>query len=87
VSGAPPSPARQSANLHRYDGEPVEDIRAAWYPYTMPFNLTGNPAVCLADLPAKLLDRADYLLTFTQHGVSLKATAPLKMEWTRVLPP
>jgi Asp-tRNA(Asn)/Glu-tRNA(Gln) amidotransferase A subunit family amidase len=29
------------------DGEPVENIRAAWYPYTMPFNLTGNPAVSL----------------------------------------
>ncbi|MBV9687814.1 MAG: hypothetical protein JO096_11485 [Alphaproteobacteria bacterium] len=28
-------------------GEPVENIRAAWYPYTMPFNLTGNPAVSL----------------------------------------
>jgi aspartyl-tRNA(Asn)/glutamyl-tRNA(Gln) amidotransferase subunit A len=29
------------------DGEPVDNIRAAWYPYTMPFNLTGNPAVSL----------------------------------------
>ena len=29
------------------DGEPVENIRAAWYPYTMPFNLTGHPAVSL----------------------------------------
>jgi aspartyl-tRNA(Asn)/glutamyl-tRNA(Gln) amidotransferase subunit A len=29
------------------DGEPAENIRAAWYPYTMPFNLTGNPAVSL----------------------------------------
>ena len=29
------------------DDEPVENIRAAWYPYTMPFNLTGNPAVSL----------------------------------------
>jgi aspartyl-tRNA(Asn)/glutamyl-tRNA(Gln) amidotransferase subunit A len=29
------------------DGELVENIRAAWYPYTMPFNLTGNPAVSL----------------------------------------
>ena len=29
------------------DGEAVENIRAAWYPYTMPFNLTGNPAVSL----------------------------------------
>jgi aspartyl-tRNA(Asn)/glutamyl-tRNA(Gln) amidotransferase subunit A len=29
------------------DNEPVENIRASWYPYTMPFNLTGNPAVSL----------------------------------------
>lgn len=29
------------------DGEPVPNIRAAWYPYTMPFNLTGNPTVSL----------------------------------------
>ena len=29
------------------DGELIENIRAAWYPYTMPFNLAGNPAVSL----------------------------------------
>jgi aspartyl-tRNA(Asn)/glutamyl-tRNA(Gln) amidotransferase subunit A len=29
------------------DGEQIENIRGAWYPYTMPFNLTGNPAVSL----------------------------------------
>ena len=29
------------------DGAPVENIRASWYPYTMPFNLTGNPAISL----------------------------------------
>ncbi|HLW90935.1 MAG TPA: amidase [Roseiarcus sp.] len=29
------------------DGESVPNLRAAWYPYTMPFNLTGNPAVSL----------------------------------------
>ncbi len=29
------------------DGTPVENIRASWYPYTMPFNLTGNPAISL----------------------------------------
>ena len=29
------------------DNQPVENIRAAWYPYTMPFNLTGYPAVSL----------------------------------------
>lgn len=29
------------------DGVAVENIRASWYPYTMPFNLTGNPAISL----------------------------------------
>jgi aspartyl-tRNA(Asn)/glutamyl-tRNA(Gln) amidotransferase subunit A len=29
------------------DNQSVENIRAAWYPYTMPFNLTGNPAISL----------------------------------------
>jgi aspartyl-tRNA(Asn)/glutamyl-tRNA(Gln) amidotransferase subunit A len=29
------------------DSAQVENIRAAWYPYTMPFNLAGNPAVSL----------------------------------------
>lgn len=29
------------------DNESVPNLRAAWYPYTMPFNLTGNPAVSL----------------------------------------
>ena len=29
------------------DNQRVENIRAAWYPYTMPFNLTGNPAISL----------------------------------------
>lgn len=29
------------------DNQSVANIRAAWYPYTMPFNLTGNPAVSL----------------------------------------
>jgi aspartyl-tRNA(Asn)/glutamyl-tRNA(Gln) amidotransferase subunit A len=29
------------------DNQSVENIRAAWYPYTMPFNLTGHPAISL----------------------------------------
>jgi aspartyl-tRNA(Asn)/glutamyl-tRNA(Gln) amidotransferase subunit A len=29
------------------DGTAVPNLRAAWYPYTMPFNLSGNPAVSL----------------------------------------
>jgi aspartyl-tRNA(Asn)/glutamyl-tRNA(Gln) amidotransferase subunit A len=29
------------------DGEVTDTVRKAWYPYTHPFNLTGNPAVTL----------------------------------------
>ena len=29
------------------DGKPVDTARKAWYPYTHPFNLSGNPAVTL----------------------------------------
>lgn len=29
------------------DGAPADTVRRAWYPYTLPFNLSGNPAVTL----------------------------------------
>jgi len=29
------------------DGEVTDTVRNAWYPYTLPFNLSGNPAVSL----------------------------------------
>ena len=29
------------------EGRKVDTVRRAWYPYTHPFNLTGNPAICL----------------------------------------
>ena len=29
------------------DGEPADTVRKSWYPYTLPFNLSGNPAVTL----------------------------------------
>ncbi|HTT41284.1 MAG TPA: amidase [Burkholderiales bacterium] len=29
------------------DGNPIDTMRRAWYPYTLPFNMTGNPAVSL----------------------------------------
>jgi aspartyl-tRNA(Asn)/glutamyl-tRNA(Gln) amidotransferase subunit A len=29
------------------DGAPADTVRKAWYPYTLPFNLSGNPAVTL----------------------------------------
>ena len=29
------------------DGQQMPEVRAAWFPYTMPFNLTGHPAITL----------------------------------------
>jgi aspartyl-tRNA(Asn)/glutamyl-tRNA(Gln) amidotransferase subunit A len=29
------------------DGKQVPDLRASWFPWTMPFNLTGHPAISL----------------------------------------
>lgn len=29
------------------DGKPADTMRRAWYPYTLPFNMTGNPAVSI----------------------------------------
>jgi len=29
------------------DGEVADTVRKSWYPYTLPFNLSGNPAVTL----------------------------------------
>ncbi len=29
------------------EGKPAGKVRRAWYPYTHPFNLTGNPAICI----------------------------------------
>ena len=37
-------------NLHdpiEIDGQAMPEVRAAWFPYTMPFNLTGHPAITL----------------------------------------
>ncbi len=29
------------------EGRKVDSVRKAWFPYTHPFNLTGNPAITL----------------------------------------
>jgi aspartyl-tRNA(Asn)/glutamyl-tRNA(Gln) amidotransferase subunit A len=29
------------------DGEPTDTLRRAWYPYTLPFNMTGHPALSI----------------------------------------
>jgi aspartyl-tRNA(Asn)/glutamyl-tRNA(Gln) amidotransferase subunit A len=35
----------QFFDLVEIDGKPVDTMRRAWYPYTLPFNMTGNPAM------------------------------------------
>jgi aspartyl-tRNA(Asn)/glutamyl-tRNA(Gln) amidotransferase subunit A len=29
------------------DGKPIGDLRSAWYTYTIPFNMTGHPAISI----------------------------------------
>ncbi|HTS54412.1 MAG TPA: amidase [Burkholderiales bacterium] len=35
------------SDLVEIDGKPVDTMRRAWYPYTLPFNMTGNPAISI----------------------------------------
>jgi aspartyl-tRNA(Asn)/glutamyl-tRNA(Gln) amidotransferase subunit A len=35
----------QFFDLVELDGKPIDTMRRAWYPYTLPFNMTGNPAM------------------------------------------
>jgi len=37
----------QFFDLVEIDGKPVDTMRRAWYPYTLPFNMTGNPAISI----------------------------------------
>jgi aspartyl-tRNA(Asn)/glutamyl-tRNA(Gln) amidotransferase subunit A len=72
------------------DGEPVPNLRAAWYPYTMPFNLTGNPAVSLpcgfdaAGLPIaiQLVGRCGEDATLLRAAAAFERAKP----WARLRP-
>jgi aspartyl-tRNA(Asn)/glutamyl-tRNA(Gln) amidotransferase subunit A len=73
------------------DGQSMPEVRAAWFPYTMPFNLTGHPAITLPiglgsdglPLAAQLVGRfrrdADLLC--------LAATLEARCGWNRRLAP
>jgi aspartyl-tRNA(Asn)/glutamyl-tRNA(Gln) amidotransferase subunit A len=37
----------QFFDLVEIDSRPVDTMRRAWYPYTLPFNMTGNPAISI----------------------------------------
>lgn len=43
---APPATQDQFEPLV-VDGKPIGDLRAAWYTYTIPFNMTGHPAISI----------------------------------------
>ena len=43
---APPASQNQFEPLV-VDGKPLGDLRAAWYTYTIPFNMTGHPAISI----------------------------------------
>ena len=43
---APPVTQNQFAPL-MVDGKPIGDLRSAWYTYTIPFNMTGHPAISI----------------------------------------
>ena len=43
---APPATQDQFAPLV-VDGQPIGDLRSAWYAYTIPFNATGHPAISI----------------------------------------
>jgi len=34
-------------DLVEIEGKPIDTMRRAWYPYTLPFNMTGNPAMSI----------------------------------------
>ena len=66
------------------DNQQVPNLRAAWYPYTMPFNLTGNPAVSLpcgvdeAGMPLaiQLVGRVGEDARLLQAAAALEALQP-----------
>lgn len=43
---APPATQNQFEPLV-VDGKPLGDLRSAWYTYTIPFNMTGHPAISI----------------------------------------
>ena len=37
----------QFFDIVEIDGQPVDTLRRAWYPYTLPYNMTGHPAMSI----------------------------------------
>lgn len=47
VSGPPPKADADPVGEYLVDGVPVGDLRAGWFTYPTPFNLTGHPAISI----------------------------------------
>ena len=73
------------------DGRPVDTMRRAWYPYTLPFNMTGNPALSIpcgfddAGLPVglQLVGRLGEDALLLRAAALFEAARP----WTQRRPP
>jgi Asp-tRNA(Asn)/Glu-tRNA(Gln) amidotransferase A subunit family amidase len=67
------------------DGETMPEVRAAWFPYTMPFNLTGHPAITLpVGLASDGLPLAVQLVGRFRRDVdmlALAATLEARVDW------
>ena len=73
------------------DGESQPEVRAAWFPYTMPFNLTAHPAITLpAGLGSDTLPLAIQLVgRFREDAglLALAATLEAHIGWNDRLAP
>jgi len=70
----------QFFDIVEIDGQPVDTLRRAWYPYTLPYNMTGHPAMSIpcgwdkAGLPIGL----QLIGRLGADGVLLRAAALLE---------
>lgn len=89
---APPPPAGRSAlEPIEVEGKPAGTLRGAWYPYTLPFNQTGHPAISVpAGFTASGLPVGLHLVApWHQEVRLLRAAALLEAEapWADRRPP
>ncbi|HEX7125382.1 MAG TPA: amidase family protein [Thermodesulfobacteriota bacterium] len=89
---APPPPAGRSAlEPIEVEGKPAGSLRGAWYPYTLPFNQTGHPAISVpAGFTASGLPVGLHLVApWHQEVRLLRAAALLEAEapWAHRRPP
>ncbi len=89
---APPPPAGRSAlEPIEVEGRPAGSFRGAWYPYTVPFNQTGHPAISVpAGFTAAGLPVGLHLVGPWHHEARLLGAAALleaEAPWADRRPP